>query len=81
MALALGDPDMVRDIVVVDNAPWDAALGSNFPKYIQGMRKIDDADVSRHADADRILEEYENVRILLANPESCTYTACAVFAD
>jgi hypothetical protein len=63
MALALSDPDLVKDIVVVDNAPWDASLGSDFPKYIQGMRKIEDSGVGHQAEADEILREYEKVRI------------------
>ena len=61
MTLALRFPDMIRDIVSVDNAPIDAALLSNFGKYIQGMRKIEDAEVTRQAEADQILQEFEEV--------------------
>ncbi|TVY19069.1 Abhydrolase domain-containing protein [Lachnellula arida] len=43
MTLALKAPDIIDNIVSVDNAPLDAALLSNFGKYIQGMRKIEDA--------------------------------------
>lgn len=61
MALALKSPELVEDIVSVDNAPIDAALLSNFGKYIQGMKRIEEAGVTRQAEADNILKEYEKV--------------------
>ncbi|KAJ0271516.1 hypothetical protein COL940_010969 [Colletotrichum noveboracense] len=59
MTLALESPDLVKDIVAVDNAPVDAVLESGFGKYIQGMRRIESANVTRQAEADQILKEYE----------------------
>lgn len=59
MAVALGSPDTVSSIVAVDNAPVDAALDGNFPKYIRGMKKIQNANVTRLAEADAILQEFE----------------------
>lgn len=59
MTLALRSPDIIHDIVSVDNAPLDAALLSNFGKYIQGMKKIEDAGVTRQAEADKILQDFE----------------------
>ncbi|KAL2140605.1 hypothetical protein VTI28DRAFT_3569 [Corynascus sepedonium] len=59
MVLALDQPDLVANIVAVDNAPVDARLSSEFPRYIQAMRKIDEANTTRQAEADRILEPYE----------------------
>lgn len=61
MTLALRSPDIVADIVSVDNAPLDTALGSNFGKYIQGMRKIEESGVTKQAEADSILKDYEEV--------------------
>ena len=61
MTLALRSPEMIKDIVSVDNAPLDAALLSNFGKYIQGMKKIEEARVTRQAEADKILVDYEEV--------------------
>jgi hypothetical protein len=61
MTLALRAPEIIHDIVSVDNAPLDAALLSNFGKYIQGMRKIEEAGVTRQAEADKILHDYEEV--------------------
>ncbi|KAI1500912.1 Alpha/Beta hydrolase protein [Biscogniauxia marginata] len=59
MTLALSRPELVRDIVSVDNAPVDATLSTSFAKYIQGMRRIEEAGVTRQSEADKILEEYE----------------------
>jgi hypothetical protein len=62
MTLALRSPDIVKDIVSVDNAPIDAALLSSFGKYVQGMKKIEEERVTRLAEADDILKAYEEVR-------------------
>ena len=60
MTLALRSPEIVHDIVSVDNAPIDAALLSNFGKYVQGMKKIEEVGVTRQAEADSILQDYED---------------------
>ncbi|PSS10609.1 hypothetical protein M430DRAFT_126887 [Amorphotheca resinae ATCC 22711] len=59
MTLALRSPNRIRDIVSVDNAPWDAVLQSNFGKYIEGMKKVEAAGVTRLSEADKILQDYE----------------------
>lgn len=61
MALALRSPRMIKDIVSVDNAPVDAILSSDFPKYVRAMKKIEDANVSSNSAADAILAEVEEV--------------------
>jgi len=59
MTVALQSPEKIQNFVAVDNAPIDAALQSNFGKYMQGMKKIEEADVKSRAQADEILQEYE----------------------
>ncbi|KAK6584345.1 hypothetical protein PZA11_002569 [Diplocarpon coronariae] len=59
MTLALRSPELIHDLVSVDNAPVDAALQSNFAQYIRGMQRIEEARVTRLADADEILRTYE----------------------
>ncbi|KAI1662975.1 alpha/beta-hydrolase [Daldinia decipiens] len=59
MTLSLKEPSLIRDIVSVDNAPVDAILGTSFAHYIRGMRRIEEAGVTRQAEADKILQEYE----------------------
>ena len=61
MTVALRSPTIVSALVPVDNAPVDANLSSDFPKYIQGMREVDDAGVNNRAEADIILKKYEEV--------------------
>jgi pimeloyl-ACP methyl ester carboxylesterase len=59
MTIALRAPSIIQNFVSVDNAPIDAALLSDFGKYIQGMQKIEDAGVTRQAEADEILRDFE----------------------
>ncbi|KAH7152548.1 hypothetical protein B0J13DRAFT_594346 [Dactylonectria estremocensis] len=59
MTLALRSPELVSDIVAVDNAPVDVTLSRDFAEYIRSMKKIQDANITRQAEADAILSEYE----------------------
>ncbi|CRK15220.1 hypothetical protein BN1708_011388 [Verticillium longisporum] len=71
MALALRSPDLVRNIISVDNAPVDAVLESGFGNYVEGMKRIERAGVMRQAEADEILKNHEESlpvrQFLLAN--------------
>lgn len=60
MAVALRGKVSISSLIPVDNAPVDAALKSDFGKYIQGMRKIVDANVQKQSEADAILAEFES---------------------
>ncbi|KAF8433127.1 prolyl oligopeptidase-like protein [Terfezia claveryi] len=59
MAVSLRRPDLVRDIIAIDNAPIEAMMGSSFGQYIQAMRRIEDANLQKQSDANSILKEYE----------------------
>ncbi|KAF6223460.1 hypothetical protein HO133_000303 [Letharia lupina] len=59
MTVALRSPQVVGGLIAVDNAPVDAILKSDFHKYVQGMRDIEQAQVSRQAEANDILKKYE----------------------
>lgn len=59
MTVALRWPGHVSQLVAVDNAPLDAAIASKFAQYIRGMKKVEAARVTRQADADKILKDYE----------------------
>ncbi|KAI1117347.1 alpha beta hydrolase fold family [Nemania sp. NC0429] len=64
MTLALDQPDLISDIVAVDNAPIDATLSRTFASYIRGMQQIEEAGATRQSEADKILATYEpNVAI------------------
>jgi len=73
MALALHEPDLIESIIAVDNAPVDVRLESDFARYIQGMKKIDEAGVTKQAEADKILEPYEKVFFFLSFPPLLSY--------
>lgn len=58
MTLALRNPDCCANIIPVDNAPVDAALSSDFPRYAEGMLKVEQAKPRSQKEADKILEPY-----------------------
>ena len=60
MTLALTSPELVANIASVDNAPVDKVLGNDFGKYVRGMKRIEEAGVTRQSEADKILSEYED---------------------
>lgn len=60
MAVALRGKVPIASLIPVDNAPVDAALKSDFGKYVQGMRKVADANVQKQSEADAILAEFES---------------------
>lgn len=60
MTIALHNPALVANLISIDNAPVDAALQSDFGKYMQGMRKIEEAKVQKQSEADDILKSYED---------------------
>ena len=64
MVVALRAPERVGKLIAVDNAPVDAALQSDFAKYVQGMRRIEESHVQRQSEADDILREYEEVLVM-----------------
>ncbi|KAF2208581.1 hypothetical protein CERZMDRAFT_101326 [Cercospora zeae-maydis SCOH1-5] len=59
MAVALRKQVKIGSLIPVDNAPVDAALKSDFAKYIVGMRKIEESSVKTMKEADKILQDYE----------------------
>jgi pimeloyl-ACP methyl ester carboxylesterase len=68
MTLALKSPELVANLIAVDNAPVDAILSRDFPRYVRGMKSIQEANVTRQSDADKILEKVETVRFPTAVP-------------
>jgi pimeloyl-ACP methyl ester carboxylesterase len=59
MTMALRKPQTISALIPVDNSPIDAALKSDFGKYVQGMKEVENANVSKQSDADTILQKYE----------------------
>lgn len=61
MTVALRHSDRVSGLIPVDNAPISARLASDFPKYVEGMKRIESANVTKQSEADEILQNYEEV--------------------
>jgi pimeloyl-ACP methyl ester carboxylesterase len=59
MTVALRNRVPIANLIPVDNAPVDAALHSDFAKYVQGMRRIEDTTIRRQSEADAIMQDYE----------------------
>lgn len=55
----------------MDNAPVDATLRSDFAKYTQGMKRIEDAQITKQSEADDILKHYEKVRVIPTFSAGC----------
>lgn len=58
MTVALRNPEQCADIIAVDNAPVDAALASDFPRYVEGMRRVENAKPMSQKQADEILQPF-----------------------
>lgn len=59
LTLALAAPNLIKDVVAVDNAPVDAILSTDFAKYVRAMQKVEAANVTSNRAADNILAEVE----------------------
>jgi pimeloyl-ACP methyl ester carboxylesterase len=58
MTMALRNPDCCANIIPIDNAPVDAALSSDFPKYAEGMQRVEQAKPKSQRAADEVLQPY-----------------------
>jgi pimeloyl-ACP methyl ester carboxylesterase len=58
MTMALRNPDCCANIIPVDNAPVDAALSGDFPKYAEGMLHVEKAQPKSQKEADKLMEPY-----------------------
>jgi hypothetical protein len=65
MTVALNSPSLISALVPVDNAPVNAPLKGDFGKYVQGMQHIEAQNVAKLSDADKILNDYEEVSITI----------------
>ena len=65
MGVALKHPDLVKLLIAVDNAPVDASLSSDFPRYVRAMKEIEHARVKKQSEADSILSKEEEVNSIL----------------
>lgn len=60
MTLALKQPSLISALIPVDNSPIDAALKSDFSKYIEGMLDVEASKPTNSKAADKVLSKYES---------------------
>ena len=61
MAMALRQVPHIEKLVVVDSAPVNARMFSEFSTYIDVMKKIEQAGVVKQEKANKIMEDYISV--------------------
>ena len=59
--LTLTKPDISRAVISVENAPISAKLSSTFKQYVEAMKAITDAKLTKRNEAEQILARYEGV--------------------
>ncbi|PYI08350.1 alpha/beta-hydrolase [Aspergillus sclerotiicarbonarius CBS 121057] len=59
LTLALESPNLVKDILAIDNCPIHLPLEPEFQRYLEGLARLRDERVSNHQEADRFLARYE----------------------
>lgn len=74
MVLALQFPSLIRDIVSVDNAPIENSLSRSFNLFIEGMKKVEQEEITRQSEAENILRKYVEVsKTSCTNPEDARF--------
>lgn len=59
--MALNSPDLISDVIAIDNCPIRLPLVEGFSNYIEALAKVNDANVRTHLEADGILKNYGEV--------------------
>ncbi|KAB8238177.1 putative alpha/beta hydrolase [Aspergillus alliaceus] len=68
LTLALHSPDLISDVIAIDNCPIHLDLTEEFPRYLRAMEEVQNARVKSHQEGDKILSKYEqspSVRLFL----------------
>ncbi|RCI14005.1 hypothetical protein L249_8139 [Ophiocordyceps polyrhachis-furcata BCC 54312] len=58
MNLALREPDLVANLISVDNAPVLSPINKEFSEYIRGMVEVEAAGVTNRVNADERLQQF-----------------------
>ena len=59
--LSLTKPDIPKAIISMENAPISSRLSPTFKKYVEAMKAITDAKLTKRKDAEDLLAKYEEV--------------------
>lgn len=63
LIVALHSPNLVSNVVAVDNCPISLPIAPDFLKYLESMAKAERANVRTHLEADEILRQYDLVSL------------------
>lgn len=61
MCVALSEPQRIKNLIPVDNAPVDASFKSDFGQFLQGMREVAKHKPKKQKQAEEILKPYAKV--------------------
>jgi hypothetical protein len=78
LTLALEYPNLIKDVVAVDNCPIRLPLESDFAGYLQGLARLRDERIKNHWQADRIMSQYEKVLLKCHPPTHHILSAPAI---
>ena len=59
--LSLTKPNIPKAIISMENAPISSRLSPTFKKYVEAMKAITDAKLTKRKDAEDLLSKYEEV--------------------
>lgn len=59
MAISFRRPDLVAAMISVDNSPADGKLSSSFPRYVEGLKQVEAANINTSKEAYKVLSKYE----------------------
>lgn len=65
LTLALHSPNLIANLVAIDNCPIELPLTPDFPEYIQTMARVEAAQAKTHSEADQLMKDDGLVRHVL----------------
>ena len=61
LTLSLHAPDLISNVVAIDNCPISLPIPADFQKYIDALAEVNKARIKTHSEGERILAQYEEV--------------------
>lgn len=61
LTLSLHAPDLISNVVAIDNCPISLPIPADFQKYIHALAEVNKARIRTHSEGGRILAKYEEV--------------------
>lgn len=61
LTLSLHAPDLISNVVAIDNCPISLPIPPDFQKYIDALAEVNKARIKTHSEGERVLAKYEEV--------------------